>query len=42
MSLPTLNGVIKALKALIESGIVITAILLVGQIIYQLEERFKK
>ena len=40
--MPTLDGIIRALKALIESGIVIAAILLVGQIIYQLEEKWKK
>ena len=42
MSLPTLNGVIKAVKALIESGIVIAVILLIGEVVYRLEERWKK
>lgn len=42
MSLPTLNGVIKAVKALIESSIVVAVILLIGEVVYRLEERWKK
>lgn len=42
ISLPTMNGVIKAMKALLESGVVIAVIWLIGEIVYRLEERWKK
>ena len=42
MSLPTLDGVIRALKALFESVAVIAVIMLIGEIVYRLEERGKK
>jgi len=42
MSLPTLDGVIRALKAFLESVAVIAVIWLIGEIVYRLEERWKK
>lgn len=42
ISLPTIDGVIKALKALLESSAVIAAIWLIGHIIYLIEEKRKK
>ena len=41
ISLPTLNGVIEAAKTLLVSALVIAIILLIGEIIYRLEERKK-
>ena len=40
--MPTLDGVIRALKALLESVAVIAVIMLIGEIVYRLEERWKK
>lgn len=42
ISLPTIDGIIKALKAFLESVAVIAVIMLIGEIVYRLEERWKK
>lgn len=42
MSLPTLDGVIGATKTLLVSILIIAVIMLIGEIVYRLEERWKK
>lgn len=42
ISLPTLNGVLRALTVLGISIVIIAVIMLIGEIVYRLEERWKK